>query len=73
MAVITSYPLQFVNHDNIEPKDEIDVLERKWSTPSTSNRDIKAGSKKLQDYCAKIGFVMIPDTECMIRPVRLLD
>jgi len=70
--VMFPYPLQYIDYaSDTYPPSELAILERKWSKPTKPPTNLKGDSKKLQNYYAKLGFVLVKGTNLMVRPPYL--
>ena len=52
---------------------EVEELDTKWSTTVARKGTLKASAKKLQTYYARLGFILAPKSECMVRPPILYE
>jgi hypothetical protein len=52
---------------------EMEELDAKWSTTVARKGALKANAKKLQAYYARLGFILVPKSDCMVRPPILYE
>lgn len=74
LVVMNPFPLQF---ESANKKDnylnEMEELDAKWSTTVARKGALKANAKKLQAYYARLGFILVPKSDCMVRPPILYE
>jgi GNAT superfamily N-acetyltransferase len=74
LVAMNPFPLQF---ESASKKDvysnEIEELDAKWSTTVARKGTLKANAKRLQAYYARLGFILAPKSDCMVRPPILYE
>jgi GNAT superfamily N-acetyltransferase len=69
LVAMNPFPLQF---ESVGKKDiysnEMEDLDAKWSATVARKGTLKANTKKLQAYYARLGFILAPKSDYMVRP-----